>query len=65
MMKTLEKFFLIALTCIGLVTLQACDTNEGPLEETGENIDNAVDDAGDAIDDAADDAEDAIDDAAN
>jgi hypothetical protein len=32
--------------------LSACD--EGPAEEAGEAIDNAVDDAGDAVEDATD-----------
>lgn len=53
------------LTAIGLATallpLTGCD--QGPAEETGEVIDDAIDDTGDAIDDAADDVDDAIDDA--
>jgi len=52
-MTTLRKmcFFLLLLT--GMFGLQACDTNEGPLEEAGEEIDQAADDIEDAIDDAA------------
>ena len=31
----------------------ACDRQEGPLEEAGESIDDAVDDTADAVGDAA------------
>jgi predicted small lipoprotein YifL len=34
-----------------MITLSACE-EEGPLEEAGEEIDDAVEDAGDAIEDA-------------
>jgi hypothetical protein len=35
---------------------------EGPMEEAGEEIDEAADDAGDAVDEAADEIDDATDD---
>ena len=34
-------------------------SNDGPLEEAGETMDNAAEDAGDALEDAADELEDA------
>ncbi len=38
-----------------------CDTNDEPLEEVGESMDDAADDVGDAVDDAADSVDDAVD----
>lgn len=49
-MNKLSKYLWIIMACFSLTALQAC--NEGPMEEAGEEIDDAVDDAGDAIDDA-------------
>lgn len=37
-----------------LGTLAACDSNDGPMEEAGEQIDNAVDETADAMEDAGD-----------
>lgn len=48
------------LVLSGGAFLTACD-NQGPAEEAGENIDDAVEDTGDAMEDAGDDAEDAVD----
>ena len=45
-------FFMLLLT--GLFGLQACDTNDGPLEEAGEAIDEAGEEIADEIDDATD-----------
>jgi hypothetical protein len=61
----LRKVFLmmsIAVLSCGLVTT-GCADNDGPAEEVGESIDEAMDEAGDAIEDAADEVEDAVDDA--
>lgn len=52
----------IAVLSCGLVTT-GCEDNDGPVENIGEGIDDAVDDAADAIEDAADEVEDAVDDA--
>ncbi len=42
-----------AVAVIGLIaapmTLAACDTNEGPFEEAGEELDEAADDVEDAV----------------
>ena len=51
---TLRKLYFLMLLMAGMFGLQACDTNEGPLEEAGEEIDDAADDIGDEIDDAVD-----------
>ena len=50
----------VAVLSLGLATT-GCEDNDGPMEELGESIDEAVDDAGDAIEDAADEMEDATD----
>lgn len=52
----------IAVLSCGLVTT-GCDDNDGPVENMGESIDDAMDEAGDAIEDAADEVGDAVDDA--
>ncbi|MDZ7781443.1 MAG: hypothetical protein U5K56_00320 [Halioglobus sp.] len=36
-----------------MITLSACE-NEGPLEDAGEEMDDAVENTGDAIEDATD-----------
>lgn len=37
---------------LALGTLAACDSNDGPMEEAGEQIDNAVDETAEAVEDA-------------
>jgi hypothetical protein len=54
MTYNIRKLFFFMALLTGMFSLQACDTNEGPLEEAGEEIDDAVDDIGDEIDDATD-----------
>ena len=44
---------LLALAMLGATGLAACDS-EGPAEQLGENIDNAVEETGDAIENATD-----------
>ncbi len=53
-MINLRKLFFFMALLTGFFALQGCDANEGPLEEAGEEIDDAVDDVGDDIDDALD-----------
>lgn len=50
-MKLSETIGATLLVSVLLVTLPACE-NEGPLEEAGEEIDEAAEDTGDAIQDA-------------
>jgi predicted small lipoprotein YifL len=47
------KFYL-TLVIAGLLALTGCD-NDGPAEEVGENIDEAVQDAGNAVEDTCED----------
>ena len=49
---------LLALGSVFFVV--GCD-DQGPAEEAGEAIDDAMDDAGDAMEDAADDVDDELD----
>jgi len=53
-MKLSEAIAATLLASALMITLSACE-EQGPLEEAGEEIDDAVEDAGDAIEDAADD----------
>ncbi|WP_017940500.1 MULTISPECIES: hypothetical protein [unclassified Thioalkalivibrio] len=48
---------LALMMALGSATLAGCD-NQGPAEEAGENIDDAMDEAGDAMEDAGDEVED-------
>ncbi|UTF59771.1 hypothetical protein [Gilvimarinus sp. DA14] len=57
-MSILKRILLLAVFALPLA---ACDTNDGPAEELGENLDNAAEETGDAMDDAADEVEDAVD----
>lgn len=53
----------MALVGIGVWPLTGCE--EGALENTGEEVDEAIEDAGEAIEDAGEEIEDAADDAAD
>ena len=39
---------------LALTTIAACDSNDGPLEEAGENLDNAVEETTDEMEEATD-----------
>lgn len=41
------------------LAMAACSDNDGPAENLGEQIDDAVNEAGDRLDDAADEVEEA------
>jgi len=62
---------IIAASLIAAGVLTACDSNDGPMEEAGESIDQAVDEIdgpdtlGESIEEAADDTADAFEDAAD
>lgn len=49
----LSKLSLTFLAMLFALGLSAC-SQDGPAEEAGESIDNAVEDAGDTIEDATD-----------
>lgn len=57
-MKNFKNLFVLMLLMGSLGGLQACDDNDGPLEDAGEAIDDAADDVGDAIEEACEDATD-------
>jgi len=59
--RTLRMLLALSFSASVLFALPACE--EGPAEDAGEQVDDAVDDAADAVDDAADDVADAVDDA--
>lgn len=52
-----KNLFLLSLIFAGSLGLQACE-QEGPLENAGEEIDEAAEDAADAIEEACEDATD-------
>ena len=56
--KNAKNIFALMFLLSSLSVLQACDDNDGPLEEAGEAIDDAADDVGDAIEEACEDATD-------
>lgn len=48
---TMKKTIIALLFGLGAMgTLAACDSNDGPLEEAGEELDEAADDVKDAVD---------------
>lgn len=55
--RILSTLFALLFALGGSAMLTGCE-DQGPLEEAGEEIDDAVDDAGDAIEDAGDDIDD-------
>ena len=52
-MKLSEKIAAALFVSTLMITLSACE-KQGPLEEAGENIDEAFEDVGEALDDATD-----------
>lgn len=52
-MKKLTSFIkLLSIISVMLFAISACDSNEGPMEEAGEKIDNATTDLGNKVEDA-------------
>jgi len=56
-MKALSILPVVILMLIGTV-ITGCEANEGPAEQAGEEIDNAVENTGEAIEEAGDKLED-------
>lgn len=54
-MQSMRKLFILMFLLTGLSALQACDSNDGPLEEAGEEIDEAAANAADGIEEACED----------
>jgi len=57
----LTTFLLALILAIGGASLAACN-DQGPAEEAGEEIDDAMDDAADEMEDAREEMEDLIED---
>lgn len=55
----LNKRFLMGMIALVFSTLLLVGCEEGPMEEAGETVDNAVENAADAVEDAGDKVEDA------
>lgn len=53
-MKHPFSILLLSALLAGGFALSGCDGNDGPAEQSGEAIDDAVEDAGDAVEDATD-----------
>lgn len=51
---------LMAAGFASLLMLTGCDANDGPAEEAGENIDNAIDKSGEKIENAGDKIQDEV-----
>lgn len=56
-----SKQLILAAVIPAFALLAGCDTNEGPAEEAGAEIDNAVESAGDSIEETGDKIEDKVD----
>ena len=48
---------------VGLMTVAACDTNDGPAEEMGEQIDNTIDETADSAEELGEDMDNAVEEA--
>lgn len=59
-MNMLQRIFIVALLA---VPLAACDSNDGPAEKMGEDVDKTLDNTRDKLDDAADEIKDGVEDA--
>ncbi|HKL53239.1 MAG TPA: hypothetical protein VJ902_04720 [Wenzhouxiangellaceae bacterium] len=62
--KITSALFALLFALGGGAVLTGCE-QQGPAEEAGEEIDEAVEDAGEEIDEAAEEAGDAVEDAAD
>ncbi|CAO1667811.1 MULTISPECIES: hypothetical protein [Salinicola] len=62
LLKKMAMAMLLGLMAFGVV---ACDNDEGPAEEAGESVDDAVDNAGSTMEDAGEDIQDQAEDAQN
>ena len=46
----MKKAMIALFLSLGAAGISACDTNDGPVEEAGEEIDEAADDIEDEVD---------------
>ena len=61
MMTLARRYGLLAVIVLPL-GLAACDNDEGAIEETGEEVGEAIEEGGDALQEGADEAGEEIDD---
>lgn len=54
---------LLLLAIASSFLMLGCDRDEGPAEDMGESVDEAMEDTGDAMEEAGEDIEDEVDDA--
>lgn len=54
------NWLLIGFLTLGGATLTACEDHDGPVENAGEEIDDAVDNAGDDMEDLGEEIDDAV-----
>lgn len=59
-MTLLKQLLAISFISIALISGFACES-EGPMEETGEQIDEALEETGDEVEDAGDELEEGLD----
>ena len=62
LLKKMAMAMLLGLMAFGVV---ACDNDEGPAEEAGESVDDAVDNAGSTMEDAGEEIQEEAEDAQN
>jgi hypothetical protein len=53
-------WLLMGLLTVGGAALTACDDHDGPVENAGEEIDEAVDNTGDGVEDLGEDIDEAV-----
>ena len=61
MKRSLRSKLIIPLSFVAGAMLAGCP-DDGPMENAGEKVDEAVDEAGDKLEEAGDKVEDAVDD---
>ncbi|WP_251976931.1 hypothetical protein [Salinicola avicenniae] len=62
LLKKMAMAMLLGLMAFGVV---ACDNDDGPAEQAGESVDDAVDDAGDAMEDTGENIQEEAEEAQN
>lgn len=53
----MNRFIALLFAALFGLAIAGCDTNEGPMEETGEQFDEAGEEAAEGLDEAGDEVE--------
>ncbi len=61
MRNQLTTIALALMLGLGTISLSACESDDGPAENAGEEMDNAMDSAEDSMEEAGDEMEEATD----